>query len=109
MRKRSCERIASSLLVKFDHCDSINYGIVTNVSERGMCIKSGVCLPRDSSAVLLIPLKDEHLAVTARVRWVINSDEFYDSMGVELSDPPERYLQIIENIKSFERVAETSP
>ncbi|KPK01975.1 MAG: hypothetical protein AMK71_03815 [Nitrospira bacterium SG8_35_4] len=108
MRKRSVKRIATSLLVKFDNCDSISYGIITNISECGMCIKSGVCLPDDSSAVLLIPLKDEHLAVNARVRWVKNSDEFYDSMGVELYEPPERYLQIVENIKSVESVAETS-
>lgn len=106
MQKRSCKRTASSLLVKFDHCDSVSYGIVTNVSETGMCIKSGVCLPHDSSAVLLIPLKDDHLAVNARVRWIKNSDEFYDSMGVELTSPPERYLQIVENIKSAESVAE---
>jgi len=73
-----------------------------------MCIQSGVCLPHDTSAVLWIPLKDDHLAVDARVRWVKNSDEFYDSMGVELPEPPERYLQIVENIKSVERFAEAT-
>jgi hypothetical protein len=109
MRKRSCERKPSSLLVKFNHCDTIHYGIVKNVSERGMCIKSGVCLPCDSPALLLIPLKDEHLAVDATVKWVKNTDEFYDCMGVEMSEPPERYLQIVANIKSVESVAETSP
>lgn len=108
MRNRSCERISSSLLVKFSHCDSLSYGIVTNMSERGMCIRSGVCLPCDSSAQLLIPLKNEHLAVDAEVKWVKETDEFYDSMGVELSQPPERYLQILENIKSVESIAETS-
>jgi hypothetical protein len=108
MRKRSCERIPSSLLVKFSHCDSISYGIVTNVSERGMCIKSGVCLPRNSSAELLIPLKDEHLAVDVEVKWVKETDEFYDSMGVELSEPPERFIQILENIKSVQSIAKTS-
>lgn len=107
MRKRSCERIQSSLLVKFSHCDSLNYGIVTNVSERGMCIKSGVCLPSNSSALILIPLKDEHLAIDAEVRWVKKTDEFYDSMGVELSEPPDRYLQIVEYIKSAGSMTES--
>jgi hypothetical protein len=73
-----------------------------------MCIKSGACLPCNSSAQLLIPLKDEHLAVDVEVRWVKETDEFYDSMGVELSEPPERYIQILENIKSVESIAETS-
>jgi hypothetical protein len=108
MRKRSCERKSSSLLVKFTHCDTIHYGIVTNVSERGMCIKSGACLPCDSPVLLLIPLKDEHLAVDAAVKWVKKTDEFYDCMGVEMSEPPERYLQIVANIQSAESVVETS-
>lgn len=108
MRERSFERIPSSLLVKFDHCDSINYGIVTNISERGMCIKSGVCLPCDSSALLLLPLKDEHLALDAYVRWVREADEFYDSMGVELSRTPEKYLQIVEHLRSAEGEAKLS-
>jgi hypothetical protein len=73
-----------------------------------MCIKSGACLPCNSSAQLLIPLKDEHLAVDVEVSWVKETDEFYDSMGVELSEPPERYIQILENIKSVESIAETS-
>jgi len=108
MRKRSDERIESSLLVKFNHGDAVSYGIVTNVSERGMCIKSGVCLQPDSAALLLIPLKDEHLAVDAEVRWIKETEEFYDSMGVELLEPPERYLQIVANIRSVQSVANTS-
>jgi hypothetical protein len=73
-----------------------------------MCIKSGGCLPRNSSALLLIPLKDENLEVDAQVRWVKKTDDFYDSMGVELLEPPERYLHILDNIKSVESIAETS-
>ncbi len=84
------------------------YGIVTNVSEKGMCIKSGICLPCNTTAKLLIPLKDEHLEVSVEVKWVNETDDFYDAMGVELSSPPDRYLHILENIKSARTIVKTS-
>ena len=108
MHKRSSERVPSSLLVKFVHSDSMCYGIITNVSEKGMCIKSGVCLPCNSTANLLIPMKDEHLEVAAEVKWVKETNDFYDAMGVELSSPPDRYFQVLENIKSLSNIATTT-
>jgi hypothetical protein len=99
VQRRAHERIPASLVVKFSHCDSTCYGIVTNISEKGMCINSGVCLPYDSKIKLHIPLKNQHLALPVKVRWVAKTNEFYDTMGVELLNPTKKYLQIVSSIK----------
>jgi hypothetical protein len=100
-QKRSCERVPSSLVVKFLNDDTISYGIATNISEKGMCIHTGVCLPRDSRSDIAIPLKDVQLQVPASVVWVEKTRGFYDSMGVELLNPPKKYLQIVESFKNL--------
>ncbi len=99
VKKRACERIPASLVVKFIHDDSLCYGIVTDMSDNGMCIKSGNCLPCDSKVTLQIPLKKGDLEIPVTVRRVVKSDGFYDIMGVELSKPTKRYLQIFNSFK----------
>jgi hypothetical protein len=53
-------------------------------------------------------MKDEHLEVAAVVKWVKETNDFYDAMGVELSSPPDRYFQVLENIKSLSNIATTT-
>lgn len=108
MSKRAYRRIPASMLVKFIHCGSMCYGIVTNISENGMCIRSGFCLPRDTETMLVIPLKDKNIEVLAEVKWVEKTSSFYDSMGVALSAPPDKYSQIVENIKVADKLASIS-
>jgi hypothetical protein len=100
MTKRAFERIPSSLVVKFLQDDSVCYGIVTNISEKGMCIKSGVCLPSDSQIKLEIPLKDSQLEIFAKVIRVEKTSDFYDTMGVELIKPTKKYLKIVNSFKT---------
>jgi hypothetical protein len=100
-QKRSCERVPSSLVVKFLNDDTVSYGIATNISDKGMRIHTGVCLPCDSCSDFEIPLKNEQLKVPASVVWVEKTRGFYDSMGVELLNPPKKYLQIVESFKNL--------
>ena len=99
MTRRACERIPSSLVVKFHQDNSVCYGIATDISEKGMCIKSGICLPCDSKFKLQIPLKNSHLEVSVKVRRVEKTDGFYDTMGVELLKPTKKYLKIVNSFK----------
>lgn len=98
-KKRSNERLPSSLIVKFSHRDSTHYGIVSNISEKGMFINSGVILPLDTRLKLSFLLKKGELDVPVIVRWSQNLDGFYDSMGVELVKPSKRYLQLVDKVK----------
>jgi hypothetical protein len=96
VNKRASERIPSSLVVNFILDNSVCYGIATNISEKGMCIKSGNSLPRESLIKLQIPLKKGHLEVPVKVTRVEKASGFYDTMGVELLKPSAQYLKILE-------------
>jgi hypothetical protein len=58
--------------------------------------------------MLFIPLKDKNLEVLAEVRWVEKTSSFYDTMGVALPAPPDKYSQIVENIKVADKLASIS-
>ena len=100
MNKRASERIPSSLVVNFFQDDSVCYGIATNISEKGMCIKSGNSFPRESLIKIQIPLKEGHLEVPVKVTRVEKAEGFYDTMGVELLKPSKQYLQILASFKT---------
>ena len=98
-QRRISKRVPSSLVVKFLQDDALCYGIVTNISDNGMCIQSGNCLPCDSQIKLQIPLKDTLLEVPVKVMRVVKTDDFYETMGVELLKPTKKYLKIVDSIR----------
>ncbi len=97
LQKRACERRPACMVVKFPHNNATCYGIVKNISEKGMCINSGVCLPSGSVVELIIPLKKEELLLPVNVRWIAKTGDFYDAMGIEVLQPSEKYLKIVES------------
>lgn len=104
MQKRTYERIPASLVAKFFLCNTLYYGIVTNISENGMCINTGTCFPCGSKVKLRIPLKEEVLEVPVKVSRVVKeTNSLYDVMGVEVLNPSERYLQIVDNLKAISK------
>jgi len=100
INKRTVERVSSCLVIKFNYKYSTCYGLATNVSEKGMYISAGTTLPDNWETDLLVPVKDDQLAIASRVRWTKKTNGFYDVMGVELFDPPEKYLKIVDSLKS---------
>ena len=99
-KKRSSERVASCLVIKFNYKHSTCYGLATNVSEKGMCISAVINLPDNWETNILIPIKDDQLEITSKVRWTKQTNGFYDSMGVEIFNPPKKYLDILDSFKS---------
>ncbi len=97
--ERISERVPSSLVVKFDHDNCECYGIVTNLSEEGMCIQSGTCLPCDAKISLQIPLKKGELKLPARVMRVERTNGFYDTMGVQLLRTTKKYMKILDSFR----------
>ena len=104
-KKRAVERFSSCLVIKFNYKHSVCYGLATNVSEKGMCISAGINLPDNWETDLLIPIKDDQLEIASKVRWTRQTNGFYDSMGLEISHPPEKYLKIVDSFKSTEKAS----
>lgn len=100
MQKRYCERIPGNVEARFFCSNALYNGIITNLSEKGMCISTDMCLPYNSMFEVLIPLKENVLEVPAKVRWVKKTNNEYDTMGVKLMEPPENYLDFVIGLKS---------
>ncbi len=102
MQKRSFDRIFTNLDVRYFCGSIIHNGTVTNLSEKGMFIRTRMDFPFDSIFDLLIPLDEEVLHVPVKVRRIVKTDNFYDGIGVELLNPPQNYLKFVNNLKLTE-------
>lgn len=99
-QRRIHDRIISSLYIKFSHADEEFSGIVRNISEKGMCINSGICFPVDTLIEIHVPLKKTDINLPVVVKWARQTDGFYDIMGVELMSLSGKYLRMLNNLRS---------
>lgn len=109
MEKRTFRRMPVEL--EF-HCFNINnFGIVTNISEKGMFIKSQkIKFPLEMQFEIYISAKEETLNIPVRVKRITKSNGYYDGMGVELLEQPKKYLDIIKRLRlSLNRIELTAP
>ncbi len=99
MEKRTFHRIPADL--EF-HCFNINcFGTVTNISEKGMFIKSQrISFPLESQFEISIPAKEETLNVPVKVSRITKSNGFYDGIGVELMEPSQKYLKHVKRLRN---------
>jgi hypothetical protein len=49
---------------------------------------------------LMLPLKNEVLELPAKVRRVLKTEKFYETIGVEVLNPPHKYSQIVEHFRT---------
>jgi hypothetical protein len=99
MEKRTCDRIDASLEAKFFCNNFLCTATITNLSEKGMCINTGMCLPCGTNVKLLIPVKEEILEVPVEVKRAAKREGFYDTMGLELLNPPQNYLAFVDSLR----------
>lgn len=82
--------------VEFDCHDTIFCSTVTNLSENGMLLRTQeLYFPLSTQFEVFIHLRDEILEVPVRVARLIKSEDAYNGIGIELIDPPEKYLEFI--------------
>ena len=98
MEKRTCERIATNLEAKFFCGDYLHRGTITNVSEKGICINTVMCFPHGTNVKLLIPVKEDILEVPVQVKRVAKKDGFYNTMGLELLNSPQNYMEFLNGL-----------
>jgi hypothetical protein len=98
MEKRTFKRIPANL--EF-HCFNTDYfGIVTNLSEKGLFIKSkNISFPLVLQFEISIPVKDETLNVLVKINRITKSNGYYDGIGVELLKQPHNYLKFINRLR----------
>jgi hypothetical protein len=94
MEKRTFKRIPADLDF---HCFDINnFGTVRNISEKGMFIESQkITFPLEMQFEISISAKEEKLNILVKVNRITKSNGYYDGMGVELLEQPQKYLNIL--------------
>jgi hypothetical protein len=80
------------------HCGNALYaGTVTNLSKNGMCIKTEMPLPEELSFEVMIPSKNMNFLV--EFRRAVETFGFFDTWGVEIVNPPEKYLEFLNHLQ----------
>jgi hypothetical protein len=98
MEKRAFERMP--VTIECHCCNTEYFGTLVDLSEKGMFIRSQkIRFPLESEFDILIPLNEDMLNVRVKVNRLIKSnDYYYDGMGVELLNPPTKYLEFLINL-----------
>jgi len=96
MRKRAVERIPANLKAEFFWSDKLNSGHVVDLSENGFLVKTDSCPAIRTKFDLNINLEDDVMKIPVKVRRIVNTN---DAIGVEITDPPQRYLEYVEALR----------
>ncbi|MBI5409754.1 MAG: PilZ domain-containing protein [Nitrospirae bacterium] len=99
MARRSSLRIPISLNVRCKAYNKVYSGTVTNISENGMFVKiKEKNIPEDAHLTITIQLKEDSLHVPVKLIRLKKNDGECEGIGVELSAPPQKYLDFVENL-----------
>ena len=93
--RRRKKRIYSDIDVRFFWGNLFYSGLVSNLSENGMFVKTKLCLPPESMFILLMPLEGMLMKVVARVIRKVKPGDGLDGMGLELINVPPKYTSSV--------------
>lgn len=93
--KKYCKRLSAKLDTKCSWGSLLNLGQVTDMSQSCMCIKTNYCIPLASMIHLYLRFRRKGLYIPVRVRGFSDTDSRYDTMSVEVLNPSEEYLGIL--------------
>jgi hypothetical protein len=104
LEKRSYERITTCLRVEFDCNNTICCSAVINLSEKGMLLRTAeILFPMDMNFEVFIHMKEEVLIVPIKVSRLVKAGNIYDRIGVELINPPQKYFNYVDKLRSSPR------
>jgi hypothetical protein len=101
MERRAYERLFSELQARILYGDIIYTGMVTNLSENGMFIRTRANFPVDAVFDIVVLKNGQTVKITVKVRrsgrssaYGIGSEDH--GIGVMLINPPRGYLEFVE-------------
>ncbi len=98
MQRRAFERIPANLAVRFKCCNTDCYGTVTNISKNGMLIRTeDMCFPCNSKFDVFI-IREDVQKISVKVRHLTKSITSYDRIGVEVINPSQKYLELVDSL-----------
>lgn len=99
-------RFSHRINVKIDfYCLDLKcFGTILNISGNGMLISSdSIDFPLKSQFIIHIPLQNKEVKVDVNVIRLLKSNGYYDFMGVEIKNPPGKYIAFVEDLKRHKK------
>jgi hypothetical protein len=98
MKERNTERINTALNVKYFCCNELRSGIITNLSEKEIYMKTKPCFPCNATFDILIPIEEEVLSIPVKIYRIDKEENHYVGMELKLMEQTEKYLEFIKNL-----------
>ena len=81
---------------------------IKNLSEKGMFISTETrCFPLDALIELSISFNKRSLYLPAKINNIVwrnvVSDSYCDGIGIEISNPPQEYLELVDSLKTVNK------
>jgi hypothetical protein len=104
--KRLYERKLSNFYVSYESNSNLCNGIASNISRNGMYIKTKDSIPSTAEfnvgiTFIEIPWSENILTMSVKKIRVDKADDKYNGIGVEVLDPPKKYLDIVDETETF--------
>lgn len=100
MWRREFDRLPVKMNVKYVNGTTEHMGTLLNLSEKGMFISSRVHLPMKPQINVFIPVGNDTLRVTARIRSFGVGQNYCRGLGVEIIKPPQKYIDFISVLRT---------
>jgi len=104
MEKRTVERLQSGIDARFNYGNMFYSGTIMNMSEKGMFIKTKICLPPGTMFVVMVRKEHDLLNMLTRVKYNTRAMAHHEGMGVEILNPPtycKEYVDRLRPVHSF--------
>lgn len=110
IEKRAFQRIPADIPIRYLLWNPLFWkeqysGTIKNISDKGMLISTKTrSFPLDSLMEISIPLKDNVLLIDAKFSNIVwrrmLPDDTCDTIGIELSNPPAEYLDLVRSLRT---------
>ncbi|MCK5427270.1 MAG: hypothetical protein KAJ34_06205, partial [Thermodesulfovibrionia bacterium] len=80
-------------------CNELRSGVITNLSEKDMYMKTKVCLPCHTTFDVLIPSEKGILSIPVKICRIHKEGKDYVGFGLELLEQTDKYLNFTNTLK----------
>jgi hypothetical protein len=99
MIERNPERINTNIHVKYFYYNELRSGIITNLSEKDMYMKTNPCFPCIAIFEVLIPSENEVLKVPVKIIRMHKEGNDEVGMKLKLLEQTKKYLNFVNALK----------
>jgi hypothetical protein len=100
IKERVSERLGTHIGVKYFCCNELYSGIITNLSEKDMYMKTKPCFPCNATFVVLMPSEQGIINIPVQISRIHKEGNDYVGMGLKIVGQTEKYLNFVNTLKS---------